>query len=264
MENKVFINESFTKALNDYLTCKNNIKGIKYNSFVVVVIRMLIIIYDELDITNPYDFNNENMLYNNLTKFGYSKDNIIRFFELFNSYNQKENKDDFINIQKMLIDMMMQKKKTINVMSEELEEFRNLLYSNQSSNPLQIAYNFLLTGSSNEVLDYFDQNSPLFEKKIAPKVTKKLNIGAYEALKYSIDDIENMNADELEEVNKKVYNYFEINENAVNSDYLLDRAVIEFNKPKLATNGGFVNILLFLAVISTVAMIIAIITFTIL
>ena len=49
-----FINEAFSKAINDYLESKDSKDGILYNSFLVVVIRMLIIIYGELDIINPY------------------------------------------------------------------------------------------------------------------------------------------------------------------------------------------------------------------
>lgn len=265
MENKVFINKSFNDALDSYLKSKNNVNGIKFNSFLVVVIRLLVIIYDELDITNPYDFSNEKMLYTNLTKFGYSKENLDLFFNKLDLYSQNENNKDFIEIQKMLVDMMMKKKKTLNVSQEELDEFRSLLYSKESCNPLLISYNFFMAGSSNEVVEYYDNNLPLNEKVVKPKITKKLNFDAYEALKYSLDDIDNMSPEELEDANKKVYNFFEVNENSINSDYLLDKAVNDYNRPnRLAANGGFVNTLLFLAIVCTVAMIVAIITFIIL
>ena len=50
---KVFINEAFTKAINDYLKSSDNIQGVTYNSFLVVVLRSLVSIYSELDIVNP-------------------------------------------------------------------------------------------------------------------------------------------------------------------------------------------------------------------
>ena len=40
----VFVNEAFTIAINDYLNNKNSIEGVKFNTFMVVVIRLLMII----------------------------------------------------------------------------------------------------------------------------------------------------------------------------------------------------------------------------
>ena len=40
---QVFINEAFTKAINDYLKSVEQPKSVVYNSFLVVVIRLLII-----------------------------------------------------------------------------------------------------------------------------------------------------------------------------------------------------------------------------
>ena len=56
------------------------------------------------------------------------------------------------------------------------------------------------------------------KKNVGENVAKKLNIDAYEILKYSLEDINKTDADQLDEVNKKVYNYFDINENAINKD----------------------------------------------
>ena len=71
---KVFINNSFTKAIDDYLKSSDNVQGVMYNSFLVVVIRMLVAIYSELDIINPKIIDDEDLLKENLAKFGY--DNI--------------------------------------------------------------------------------------------------------------------------------------------------------------------------------------------
>ena len=46
---RVFINEAFTKAINDYLKSVEQPKGVVYNSFFLFVIRLLIIIYSELE-----------------------------------------------------------------------------------------------------------------------------------------------------------------------------------------------------------------------
>ena len=65
-----------------------------------------------------------------------------------------------------------------------------------------------------------------------------------------------------DEVNKKVYSYFDINANAINKNYLLDKAVFDHNHPKpaLSTGNGYVDILFFLSIVATVGMIILLIT----
>ena len=82
----IFVNEAFSEAINDYLSSKNKPEGVKYNSFAVVVIRLLMIIYDELDILNPYYLNNEQSLNDNLEKYGYSYTKICEFKKAFQRY----------------------------------------------------------------------------------------------------------------------------------------------------------------------------------
>ena len=67
--NQVFVNEAFTKAIDDYLKNADNVQGIIYNSFLVVVVRMLVCIYSELDIVNPLVIGDEELLYKNLLSF---------------------------------------------------------------------------------------------------------------------------------------------------------------------------------------------------
>ena len=81
MNTNIFVNEAFTNGLNDYLNNKNNPESVKFNSFLVVVIRLLTIIYDELDILNPFYLNNERSLDTNMTKYGYSLENVNEFLK---------------------------------------------------------------------------------------------------------------------------------------------------------------------------------------
>lgn len=109
---KVFINEAFTKAINDYLKSSDNIQGVTYNSFLVVVLRSLVSIYSELDIVNPKVMDDAELLKDNLSKFGYSKTDVevflsnLQLFLDFEKENEKrsvKNKNPyFIIIQKDL------------------------------------------------------------------------------------------------------------------------------------------------------------------
>ena len=94
---KVFINEAFTKAINDYLKSSDNIQGVTYNSFLVVVLRSLVSIYSELDIVNPKVMDDAELLKDNLSKFGYSKTDVevflsnLQLFLDFEKENEKRN-----------------------------------------------------------------------------------------------------------------------------------------------------------------------------
>ena len=266
MNGKCFINDAFTFAVNKYLNSKEMPESTDYNSFLVVVVRSLMAIYDELDILNPFYFNDENLLYSNLVKYGYGNVEIDELFKEIQKYYEKENDDGFIFIEKRLVDMFIQKYKSMNLSEEEIAKFRDLLYSPQSANPLLVSYNFLMAKDPNDIINYFEKK--LEENvRIEPEPVKEtLNLEAYEILKYSLEDIKNMSANELEDVNKKVYSYFDINANAINKKYLLDKAVYDYNHPKsaLSTGNGYVDILFILSIIATLAMVIFIITLIVL
>lgn len=266
MNKGIFVNEAFTYAINEYLSSKEKQDGIKYNSFLVVVVRLLTIIYDELDILNPFFLGNEESLMINLTKYGYLESNVNEFKRAFESFFENESEIAFVSIQKMLVDMFAKKKVTLNVSESEINEFRQTLYSPYAGNPFLVSYNFLMSKDPLEVINYFDKQMEVNQKKRISKPKETLNLEAYEILKYSLEDIKAMNSDELDEVNKEVYNYFDINANAINKKYLLDKAVFDFNHPKasLSTGNGYVDILFILAIISTIGMILLIITLAVL
>lgn len=266
MDSGIFVNEAFTYALSEYLRNKKNPEGIKYNSFFVVVVRLLTMIYDELDILNPFYLNNENSLDTNLKKYGFATENIIEFKKTLQRFYENEGENNFIKLQKLLVDMFAKKKLSMKLSNEEIAAFRSLLYSPYAQNPLLVSYNFLMAKDPLEVVKYFDKQMAENTKKVIAKPKETLNLEAYEILKYSLEDIKAMNSEELDEVNKKVYNYFDINANAINKNYLLDKAVFDYNHPKsaLSTGNGYVDILFFLAIVATVGMIILILTLIVL
>ena len=270
---RVFINEAFTKAINDYLKSVEQPKGVVYNSFLVVVIRLLIIIYSELDIVNPMVINDEDLLKNNLAKYGYSKMDLEMFFsDLQVFYDiEKENENKmikvenpyFITVQKELIDMFIAKKMNYNLKEKEVQDFYNLLYTPYAKNPLMVSYNFLMAKDVLEIDNYFKKQMQENVKVVVPREKHLLNVKAYELLNYSMDQINAMDANEVDKLNSQVYDYFKIRENAINKEYLLDKAIeaIEREKNKVTSGNGYVDILLVMSIICTVIMVVGIITF---
>ena len=78
-----------------------------------------------------------------------------------------------------------------------------------------------------------------------------------------MDDLNQMDSNELDRVNHQVYDYFKIRENAINKEYLLEKAIeaIERENNKITSGNGYVDILLVMSVICTIVMIVGIIAF---
>lgn len=278
--NQVFVNEAFSKAVDNYLKSSDNVQGVMYNSFMVVVIRMLVCMYSELDIVNPMVVGDTDLLYKNLTKFGYSKDSLNIFFsnlQLFyeiettnESSDKKQKNPYFVMIQKDLVDMFIAKKLNFYLTEDEVREFYDLLYTPYSKNPLRVSYNFLAsTVNGNDVLEidnYFKMQMRDNVKIIKTQEKHYLNIKAYELLNYTMEDLGNMDSNELERVNHQVYDYFKIRENAINKEYLLEKAIeaMEREKNKITSGNGYVDILLVMSIICTIVMVVGIITFIVL
>ncbi len=272
---KVFINNAFSKAVNNYTKSNDNVQGVMYNSFLVVVIRSLISIYSELDIINPMVIGDEELLKENLAKFGYDKTDIEVFlsnlqlfddFEVLNENNNVKKKNPyFLIIEKDLINMLIKKKLNFFITEHELKVFYDLLYTPNSTNPLRVSYNYLMSNDEWEIDNYFKTEMKNNVKVVLPKEKHLLNPKAYEILNYNIEDIKNMSETEINKINSLVFDYFKIRENAINKEYLLEKAIeaMEREKDKITSGNGYVDILLVLSVIITIVMVVGIIAFII-
>ncbi len=270
---KVFINEAITKAINDYLNSSDNIQGVTYNSFLVVALRSLISIYSELDIINPKVMDDADLLKDNLSKFGYDKSDVevflsnMQLFLDFEKENEKRNIKNknpyFIIIQKELVDMLIKKKLNFYLTEAEVIEFYDLLYTPYCKNPLRVSYNFLQASDALEVDRYFKIQMKNNVKVVLPKEKHYLSAKAYEILNYSFDDIKNMNSGDVDKVNSQVYDYFKIRENAINKEYLLEKAIETLNREnnRVTSGNGYVDILLVISIICTVLMLLGIFLF---
>ncbi len=265
-----FINEAIEKAINDYMNSKDKVESVLYNSFLVVVIRMLISIYGELDIINPYQIKNEDAFKNNLMKYGASKENVDNLFELISNFYLIERRNSlaikreeniyFISVQKALIDLFTLKRLNFDLTENECKDFFDLLYTPGTSNALRQSYNYLNASDIYEVAEYY-QNKMLEEKE--PELADDKNLlkfDIYKLFNVSIADISKMSAKEIDTLNKEIYKSFDISENAINKDYLLDEKLkeIKMQNSPITTGNGYVDILLIMSVIVTTIMVVVI------
>ena len=163
-----FINEAFDKAVNDYLISKDKEEGVLYNSFLVVVIRLLINIYGELDIIKPFKVKNEMAFDTNLMKYGAKKEQIDNLKVLVYKYFliekrnvqsvKRENNPYFIEVQKCLIDLFNMKRLNFGLQERDSRDFFDLLYTPGTSNALRLSYNFLNAENIYEIAEYYKES----------------------------------------------------------------------------------------------------------
>ena len=267
-----FVNEAFEKAINDYLESKNKQESILYNSFLVVVIRMLINIYSELDIINPFSIKNEDALDENLMKYGATiteinnlKRLIDGFYKIYKKNMNVVDKEDniyFIEVQKCLIDLFTIKRVNFGVIDEEQKNFFELLYTPGCPNAYRISINYKYADDPYEIAEYYKQKLTIDSKKENVPEKQLLEFDVYKQFNISVADLSKMNNDEVKNLNKQIYDSLDISENAINKDYLLKEkleAIYRKNHP-ITTGNGYVDILLIMSVIVTTIMVIAVVS----
>jgi hypothetical protein len=264
--NEVIISSAIDAGINDYLEYRFQPEGSDFNSFNVIVIRLLCLIYQEDFIVNPYLQKQGSDFDINLTKYGFELDRVIDFKEQVQkaydlSQNQKIN-PYFLTIQKILIDMLMYRKDNGTLTDIELNDFYDLLYTPLSKNPLQLSYNFLNTTNPWEIDDYFKQEMVKHQKVDVNKQKVILNPDVYPMFGISMEQVNDMTADYLDFINHQIYLHFGIKDNMINKEYLLEEAIAKekIRRSKVTSGNGYVDILLVLSVLTTLVLGIAVLT----
>lgn len=273
MIGKPFVNQAFSHAIELYLRLRDHKENSEYDSFLVVAIRTLVCIYGELDIINPYITQNElNMggLDNNITKFGFPKDKLQDFKQQFMEYqienekNQKPNKA-FIRIEKYLIDMFFYKKAGIQVSPEEEKMVQQLFYFPNTQNPVmkQEMTNNLI--NERELLEYYISKQYETTHSFNLEEIKRYTLipEAYLLLGYNINQIQTMTDQDLNAVNKQVFDFFRVDINSENKDEMLLKAVNYYKRygNRITSGNGYVDLLLFLSIIATAIFIVILFVF---
>ncbi len=263
-----FINESFDNAIKTYILKKSEPWSKEYNSFLVVMIRMLVNIYGELDILNPYYSLNEMAIKDNLKKYGANDNQVDNLFFMFDMYSNIEKSGEtgkgknsyFILLQKLMIDLFVLKKQDGNLVDSDYKEFFDLLYTPVTSDPLRQSFNYLNSVDIYEVAKYYQEEINKAVPIIKQENKELLDLNIYKLFNFKLADISKMNNDEVKEVNKEIYSYFNIDDNTMNKKYLLDNEIkkLLYERNKVTTGNGYVDILLIMSVIVTTIMIITI------
>lgn len=155
----IFINNAINDAFVMYMKNKKNIDSIEYNSFLVCVVRMLIIIYGEERLMDLF-YSKDNLGFDKLlVSYGYNeidffKDNFEEFYDFDRGQEniaiKKKNKY-FNLVQKALIDMF---NCNSNLTVEDRIEFKKLLFTSESEDFYKKSYTLMMAYNPYELDNY--------------------------------------------------------------------------------------------------------------
>lgn len=278
MKDEYFVNEAVESAIKMYIDSRSEKLGVIYNSFLVVVVRILALIYGELDILNPFYVKDSVAFISNLGKYGMSKSDIALFKEELLSYKVLEEENEnrqvklknehFKNILKYLVDMFVAKSKSVGVNFQDEEEFLELAYTSHTTNPVMVSYNYLVNDDVTYIERYYYSriNDMEMTKDLSKTISSNINLEALKYVGVGIDAIKSMNEEELQKQQEAAYKYFEVDAASPTRDENLRDSINSLNnympKDRVTSGNGYVDILLLMSVIGTSMSIIAIIIFS--
>ncbi len=278
MREEYFVNIAFEESIKLYLTSLSNKDSSAYNTFPVVVIRLLALIYGKLDIVNPYYLKNSVAFMNNLGKYGVSNSRIALFKDEFQKFYEFEQANDkrkikqknpyFVSIQKYLVDMFVAKKKTEDVSLTEEESFLDLIGSTHTKNYYRLSYLYLMSDDLNFIEKYYysrlNEMDVTRELVLDKTITGDLNLEALNLLGISLSNLKNMSNEEINKAQNKAYEYFEVDALSPTREKDLNKAIDYYKLygKKITSGNGYVDILLLMSVIVTSLSVIAIIIFS--
>ena len=121
-----FVNRAIDCGIENYLLKKNNEKYDKSHIFEVLVIEMLIHIYGEINIINPYKLKDSKSFTKNLQLYGLSSKSVYQFINLMDEYyrwlssSNKKNDNVIERIKFILLQMVLNKVSEKNLSSIEV------------------------------------------------------------------------------------------------------------------------------------------------
>ena len=128
----------------------------------------------------------------------------------------------------------------------ELDNFKKMLFSPNSSSQFQRDINKIMALNENEVDEYYASKIYALNNVISYELIKKniLDESVYKAFNIDIDRIINLPQSEIDEINQKITSYFKMSpiEPHLNEKLLKETKKIS----KYANNSGRINIIMFL------------------
>ena len=232
-------NDPILNAIYKYTLNKND------QSFDVKIIRILIHIYNEIDIINPFLVENYDLIFNNIKKYGLSDEELQKFKDSLKLYMQYNEMDAMLTLYKILIDMIVKKHKDTFISKEEVAEYEKFFFQGKCINSLNKYWDKALYKINNKII-FKENNNNIF------------NPYAYYLQGKTLADIKEMSDEKLYYLNRKILKDYNIKIDDKNVVNKLNKAINKIVFPKqveLTTGNGFVDILTFISFVATEIMV---------
>jgi len=221
----IFINNAINDSIIMYYQAKEKPHSVEFNSFMVTVMRMIVLLYGELDITNCYHTKNEKGMGGfdtNITKYGYPPAKLEKFKENFEKYYEFDmrqrklhikRKNPYFNaVQKSLIDMMFAKNKRSPLDANQAQEFYNMLFTANSVDFYRRTFAILTAVNPYDVDEYFRKNMFMLSNKITIKPIRRriLSDDIYNFFGIKKELFDSFTQKQIDSVNKQIYDYYQV------------------------------------------------------
>lgn len=249
----IFINDSITSGISNYLLIKNGKDYDKAHIFEVYVIRCLCKIYGDINILNPYRIDNENSFKSNLIMYGLSVHDMEEFISLMDEYSKWLNSEKNVGktdltskIEIILINMIIERNKTNKFTTVELEFFDK--YFDPNNNNFATLHN-LITKDVNIVPMYWNRKKSLLNNNMKFKLIRNDLLSSSTYDKYGLDkeDISKMSEEKVRNINNRILEK-EKEDNKRNKKFIPKNLII-------TSGNGFVDTLMLLSIMTTEIMI---------
>jgi len=251
--NNIFINDSITNGISNYLLIKNGKDYDKVHIFEVYIIRCLCKIYGDINILNPYRINNENSFKSNLIMYGLSVKEMEEFIKLMDDYSKWLNSEKNVGktdltsrIEIILINMIIERNKVNKFNDKELEFFDK--YFDPKNNNFATLHN-LITKDINIVPMYWSRKKTILGNNIKLKLIRNDLLSSSTYDKYGLDkeDISKMSEENVRNINNRILEK-EKEDNKRNKKFIPKNLII-------TSGNGFVDTLMLLSIMTTEIMI---------
>ena len=251
--NNIFINDSISNGISNYLLIKNGKDYDKAHIFEVYVIRCLCKIYGDINILNPYRIDNENSFKSNLIMYGLKVSEMEEFISLMNDYSKWLNSEKNVGktdltskIEIILINMIIERNKSNKFTDEELEFFDK--YFDPKNNNFATLHN-LITKDLSIVPMYWSRKKSLLGGNIKFKLIRNDLLSSSTYDKYGLDKelLEKMSEEKVRNINNRILE--KEREDKKRSTKFIPKNII------ITSGNGFVDTLMLLSIMTTEIMI---------
>lgn|SRR5574344_527364 len=205
-----FINQGINSGIVNYLKEKNNEPIDMTHYFEMQIIKMLVLIFGEINIINPYKARDEKSFKENLQIYGYSKigvDNLLLavsdYETWLNSPNGNKN-SSFTKINNILMEMLLSRNMKKKLSQETLINFDEYF---SLKNPKLNRINELISEDPKELINSWEEkqktiyHNPIIFTEIKPSLLSK---ETYERYGINLQDLSDLSNAEINRINAEI------------------------------------------------------------